>query len=355
MPPVPPPTAADKRRQDATKWLARLERGLGGDEGRDLREWLKDRKNSEVILDAASLWHSSDVHAVLCTLLGTSQLQRTRPTPPRRTLTLPLVVALGSTVALLILLWSGHMPWASAQGSPAATSEAPSAIYSTAIGETHQFTLPDGTGVTLNTGTRISISFSPRSREVYLATGEATFRVAAGGSRPFVVNAGRRSFDADGTLFNLRTVTPENVELTVLEGHVTVLDAPPRIPDTPARRRDVVTYGEQVVNAFEEALVEPGFQSVRHIEEPEVQDRLAWQRGLIVFEDKALPDALAEVERYTNAKFVLADTKLGALRVSGRFRTGNVNAVRLALRQNFLIASRRDARGRIVLSPVRPG
>jgi len=49
---------------------------------------------------------------------------------------------------------------------------------------------------------------------------------------------------------------------------------------------------------------------------------------------------------------VLSDARLGDLRVSGSFRTGNVNAVRLALRQNFLVASRRDTRGRIVLSSV---
>ena len=67
---------------------------------------------------------------------------------------------------------------------------------------------------------------------------------------------------------------------------------------------------------------------------------------------KALEDALAEIERYTSTRFVLADQKLGAVRVSGRFHTGNVNAVRLALRQNFRIASRRDTRGRIVLWPA---
>ncbi len=39
-----------------------------------------------------------------------------------------------------------------------------------------------------------------------------------------------------------------------------------------------------------------------------------------------LPDGSSS----TSTKFVLADRKLGALRVSGSFRTGNVNAVRLA-------------------------
>ena len=343
-------TAAARSQQDAAKWLARLERGLSAHEGQDLREWLKDAGNREVLLDGASLWHSADVHAVVCSMLGVSP-QRSRTTQPRkRTLTLPLVIAVGSTFALLAILWSGHMPWASAHGASAARRGG--AVYDTAVGETRQVTLDDGTTVLLNTGTRISVSFSPSTREVNLMHGEATFNVARGAGRPLIVNAGRRRFEAVGTQFNLRTLARDNVELTVTEGQVKVLDAPPRLPDTPARRRDIVTYGEQMVSAFEEALVEPGFQSVNHIESSEVAARLAWQQGLLVFEDKALEDALAEVERYTHTKFVLADAQLGMLRVSGSFRTGNVNAVRLALRQKFSVASKRDTRGRIVLSPV---
>jgi transmembrane sensor len=145
---------------------------------------------------------------------------------------------------------------------------------------------------------------------------------------------------------------PDNVDLIVIEGEVKILDARPREPKTPARRRDVLTYGEQTIHTFEEALVDPGFQSVSPIGPGEVQVRLAWQKGLIILDDKALEDALAEIQRYTPIRFVLADEKLGALRVSGSFRTGNVNAVRLALRQNFFVASRRDTRGRIVLSQV---
>ena len=345
-------TAAEKRKQDASKWLARLERGMTQDEGRDLAGWLKDARNREVILDAAGLWHSSDVHAVLCTMLGVSSVQRNRTTPPKRTLTLPLVVALGSTLALLVILWSGHMPWAEAQGSKAPPYSSQNMAYTTAVGETRQIKLNDGTTVTLNTASSIGVSFSPRSREVRLIRGEAIFNVVHDASRPFYVSAGRREFEGPGARFNLRTLTRDNVELTVIEGRVKILDAPPRLPDSPARRRDIITYGEQTLSASEEALVEPGFQSVSHIEASEVESRLAWQQGLIVLDDKALQDALAEVERYTQTKFVLADETLAALRVSGRFRTGNVNAVRLALRQNFLVASKRDALGHIVLSPV---
>ena len=337
----------DPREQESAKWLARLERGMRDDEGQQLKEWLADERNRDAILEAAGLWHSRDVQSLLFALTGISPQQR-HPAPRVRGLLFPLVVALCSTAGLFWMLTHGR----TRQRPPNVVAAVPNTFYRTAIGETLEITLADGTRVTLNTDTRLVVSFSQGAREVQLMRGEATFNVAhEATTRPFNVIAGQRTFQAMGTQFNLR-VLHDNVDLIVTQGQVKILESRPREPTTPARRRDVLVYGEQTIDAHEEALVDPGFQSVSPIDANEVQARLAWQKGLIVFDDKSLGDALAEIERYTPTKFVLADEKLGALRVSGSFRTGNVNAVRLALRQNFLLASRRDTRGRIVLSPV---
>lgn len=321
------------------------------DEGQQLRGWLADHRNRDAILEAAGLWHSRDVQSLLFAVTGISPQQKRHAPAPTRALFFPLMVALFSTGALIWMLTGSHGRKSVDNPLPAVAST----LYATTVGETRQITLADGTVVTLNTDTRLGVSFSERAREVTLVRGEATFNVAHEAStRPFNVIAGQRTFQAQATQFNLRTLS-ENVDLIVMEGQVKILDARPREPTTPARRRDVLTYGEQTISALQEALVDPGFQSVSVIDAAEIRDRLAWQQGLIVFDDKALEDALAEIERYTPTKFVLADEKLGTLRVSGRFRTGNVNAVRLALRQNFFVASRRDTQGRIVLSPVHTG
>lgn len=334
-------------------WLARLERGMRDDEGDQLKAWVRDSRNRDAILEAAGLWHSKDVQSLLFALTGISP-QRRRTVPRTRTVLFPLVVALVSTSAL-IWMATGKGPPRPRPVSAAAERvipPVPTLLYSTAIGETREITLADGSRITLNTDTAVHVGISPRAREVTLERGEATFNVThAMGAPAFHVNAGARTFEALGTRFNVRTLR-ENVDLIVIDGQVKILDARPKEPTTPARRRDVITYGEQTINAFEEALVDPGFQSVSPIDAKEIQVRLAWQKGLIILDDKALVDALAEIERYTSAKFVLADARLNELRVSGSFRTGNVNAVRLALRQNFHVASRRDTRGRIVLSPV---
>lgn len=338
-------------------WLARLERGMRDDEGEQLKAWVRDPRNRDAILEAAGLWHSKDVQSLLFTLTGISP-QRRRAVPRTRTVLFPLVAALISTGALIWMATGKGPPRPQPINSAVErlTPAVPTTPYSTAIGETREITLADGSRVTLNTNTIVRVGFSQRAREVMLERGEATFHVThAVNAPPFRVIAGARTFEAQfedmRTQFNVRTLR-ENVDLVVIEGQVRILDARPKEPTTPARRRDVITYGAQTISAFEEALVDPGFQSVSPIDAKEIQVRLAWQKGLIILDDKALEDALAEIERYTSTRFVLADGSLSALRVSGSFRTGNVNAVRLALRQNFLVASRRDTRGRIVLSPV---
>jgi transmembrane sensor len=96
--------------------------------------------------------------------------------------------------------------------------------------------------------------------------------------------------------------------------------------------------------------VEPGFQSVSQIDQSEADARLAWQRGLIIFEDEALQDALDEVDRYTTTQFVLADEKVRHVRIDGSFRTGDVDGLLASLRDKFRVDWRRDAQGRIVLS-----
>ena len=323
------------------------------DEGERLKAWVAHAPNRDAILEAAGLWHSKDVQSLLFALTGVSP-QRRSAVPRTRTVLFPLIVALISTGALVLMATGkgSPRPVARAGATERLTPAVPTTPYSTAIGETREVTLADGTRITLNTNTTVRVGFSKRAREITLERGEATFNVThEANAPPFHVIAGARTFEALGTQFNVRTLR-ENVDLIVIEGQVKVLDARPKEPTSPARRRDVITYGEQTIRAFEEALVDPGFQSVSPIDASEIQVRLAWQKGLIILDDKALEDALAESERYTSTKFVLADGSLSTLRVSGRFRTGNVNAVRFALRQNFLVASRRDTRGRIVLSPV---
>ena len=334
----------DGSRDEVARWLALLERGLRGSEGAQLREWLRNKDNRREILDAARLWHGPDVLAVLAGLVPQAELVIRKANPGRfsrilgwTSLAVIAVVSAGAMSGVITLPFESRML-------------PDRGIYTTSVGERRDVTLVDNTVVTLNTGSKLSVEYSPGAREVYLARGEATFQVAPDPARPFIVSAGMRRFQATGTRFNVRVITPQLTELTVTDGKVKVMDAPPRLPETPAQRRATLLYGETTVAALETAQVEPGFQSVSQIDAGEAETRLAWQRGLIIFDDEALADALAEVDRYTSTQFVLADEKVRRVRIGGSFRTGDVDGLLASLRDKFRVDSRRDTDGRVVLS-----
>jgi transmembrane sensor len=247
----------------------------------------------------------------------------------------------------------GTMPWlyfgdARLTNVPKDTST----TYKTTTGVIREVKLPDNSLVKLNTRSQITVTYALHARNVNLDYGEASFDVVRNPDRPFNVRAGKREFQADGTRFIVRVIDPDNVELTVTEGEVKVVYAPPRLPQTPEEKRANLTFGEQTLTALQTARVQPGYQSVRELITGEKEAREAWLDGKIIFDRTPLADALAEVDRYTNIEFIVADEKLRNVRVAGDFRAGDIEGLLDVLRKNFQIDSRRDAHGRVVLTAL---
>jgi transmembrane sensor len=122
------------------------------------------------------------------------------------------------------------------------------------------------------------------------------------------------------------------------------VDAEPGAAGMPAQ----LVSAQQLLN-----LDGSGKGSVQSLAPADVDIRLAWQRGMLIFRGEPLREVLAEFDRYTTESFVLGDPALGGLRVGGYFRAGDVDALLIALRENFKIASSVDDRGHIVLdSPL---
>jgi transmembrane sensor len=342
----------DTIRKEASVWLAKLDRGLRAHEGVSLQEWLEKPSNRQVILELARMWHGPDTIAVLSALFPKSK-ELAKPQRSRRGL---LLISLTAVVAIsIVTTWAltldGHLPSFYFQEARTAQEGFKRGVYITAIGERREVTLPDNSSIMMNTGTRMGVDYSLRSRDVSIQYGEASFDVMHEPDRPFTVHAGKRDFQAVGTRFNVRVLSPENVELTVTDGMVKVLYARPVMPESAALRRLPLSYGEETIGALETALVEPGYQSIRKLEAGELEALVAWQRGMLLFEREPLESVLAEVDRYTTTKFVLADENLRSVRVSGYFRAGDVDSLLLALRKDFKIDSKRDPQGRVVLIP----
>jgi transmembrane sensor len=343
---------ARKAREEASRWLAGLDRGLTDGERADLRGWLREPVNNKAFLEMGKLWRGLDALTVMSELFPLNQ--ETRNPEPQRSFTTVVLAALAAAciAAVGTFMLAGDTPWslmASKQVLPPVFSE----TYRTAMGETRIARLADGSTVTLNTGTRIVVFYSPGSRDVYLQYGEARFDVARE-NRPFNVRVGGRVLQALGTTFNVRVLSQDTAELTVTQGKVKIIYGSPNPSDSPARLRDQILHGETIVNAQESALVEPGLQAVRKLDVTEIESRLAWQQGMLFFQGESLERVLAEMNRYTTTKFVIADETLRDARVGGYFRAGDVDGLLEALRMNFLIGSRRDAQGRVILTSIPP-
>lgn len=179
--------------------------------------------------------------------------------------------------------------------------------YQTAIGEQRTVVLDDHTRVTLNTGTQLVVEYRRSERRILLEHGEALFHVAKNPRRPFVVQTEGDQVVALGTVFNVRS-DPERVAVTLLEGKVWV-GAQTSLPGQPALST-VLAPGERLVMRADGSHA---------LDRPDIEATMAWQQGLIYFDDTTLAEAAAELNRYGGEPIHITNPALAVLRVSGVF------------------------------------
>lgn len=252
--------------------------------------------------------------------------------------------------------------------------------YVTAVGEQSVAALDDGSVVRLNTDTRIEVAYLPERRVVRLLQGEAHFDVAHDTSRPFEVIASGKTVRAVGTAFNVRVGAEGGLEVLVDEGRVEVRDAlavtaepplePVAAPDLSslalAKEEPIaaLTAGQRMVIAsvapeplVAEAPARPAAEPValaltarvETVDERTMERALSWQEGVLIFDGEPLGEALAEVSRYTRTSFRVEDEAVSAMRIGGRFRTGDVAGFVDALESALPVEVRRLPNGEVVV------
>jgi len=201
-------------------------------------------------------------------------------------------------------------------------------VYATQVGGQQLVLLDDGTRVSLNTSTRVSIEFKSDLRAVTLDSGEALFEVARDPSRPFVVRVAGSEVLALGTVFSVRLgssreIAKSDLAVTLIEGQVSLRPAEAGkargvAPATPV----LMQAGERIrlLSAEGDAAAPATLQ----LDKPRIEPLMAWKRSEAVFDDVSLADAVAEMNRYHRTPIVLhGDSSLPQLRVSGLYRTGD--------------------------------
>lgn len=188
---------------------------------------------------------------------------------------------------------------------------------STGYAEQKTVELSDGTEVTLNANSRVSVDYTDRVRQVTLDRGEALFSVTKHQSRPFVVIMGSRKVIALGTSFEVRRedTTEHSFTVTLIEGRVAIesLAAPDLLP----------------VEPMDAILLNPGQRlrfaanSPDSVDSPAIDKVTAWRHGQLIFEDTSIREAAREFNRYGKRRLSIDPSVSEKLRVGGVFRIGD--------------------------------
>lgn len=224
--------------------------------------------------------------------------------------------------------------------------------YSTGVGEMLSLVLDDGTRLSLNTDTRLRVSFSSAQRSISVDRGEAVFEVASDTARPFVVRVSGSEVVALGTVFAVRLdpATPANyqtLDVTLLEGRVSVRSA------ARSGARDIAPAQPLEMKQGQRVRLRKTGESARavrqEVDQPSIDQLMAWQRSEAVFDGVPLADAVAEMNRYSRTPVALSpEVAQSGRRISGRFRTGDSATFAQAVAAVHGLALRRQA-GRLEL------
>lgn len=172
------------------------------------------------------------------------------------------------------------------------------ADYHTSTGERRTVTLEDGSKVTLNSASALSVNFTGERRRVSLEAGEALFEPAAD-PRPFVVESGAEAVQGSDAVFSVRR-----------QGETSTV---------------VVSRGQAQVGG---RLLQVS---------PDAQAQTAWQRGKLIFNGRPLREVIAELERYQHGRILISDSQLGALQVSGVFDLNDPHGLLRTLEQRYAL------------------
>ena len=179
--------------------------------------------------------------------------------------------------------------------------------------------LPDGTMVTLNSGSTVKYTKneSLASRKVKLS-GEAFFEVSRDTSRPFLVDAGPAQIEVLGTSFNVNAYPDnEEVEVTVSTGLVAMS------AKKTADHQIVLNKGNTGIYSKEKDQLDLIIEGKANAN--------AWKTRYINFTDTPLKEVMAVLKHIYQADIILKDPGLSDYTITVSFNNQELDAVLMVL------------------------
>lgn len=287
--------------REALGWVVRQSAGaLGEDERKALDTWLAtDIRHQGAYLRARAINHALDRATVQETLrpqrerlevewAGSSWKQA----GSRRA----FLACGGAAAGIAALTLAGVLP-----------SLSNKTVLTTAKGEFRKVPLADKSVADINSGSQIEVRLTQQKRQVTLKTGEVWLEVAKDKTKPFVVEAGEVRVRAVGTAFGVRRYS-NGAEVLVTEGTVEVWS-------------NEGTAQKRLLTAGERSFVQDRATDIPVTRQPqEVERKLAWREGKLVFNNQTLGEAVADFNRYSQKKIVIVDPQLRSKKLVGQYQ-----------------------------------
>lgn len=326
-------------------------------ENKHLSEWLaQSAENLSYFNSIRNIWLAS---SQISPLTMEANSQKINQTPPknrelsgqdgqRNILNLILRVA----AILLLAVVSGVVLYNQLSES---NKLSPAVIaFEATLGSRAVATLPDGTKVWLNSGSKLVYdgNYNTESREVKL-TGEAYFNVVTNPSKPFVVKTGKINIKALGTKFNVKAY-PEDVSIvtTLEKGKVVIegkdsrnrefmIEMKPKETVTYFKKEDgaIVHEINNTKNKNEEKLPETLGSDMSNTVTKTVQVKTelftSWKDSRWVIEKQKLGDLARDLERRYNIKIHFTSDSIKKFHFSGSIENETIEQVMVILRHTI--------------------
>ena len=320
--------------EQAAEWCWRMaERALTPAEQSEFDAWLRaDTRHREAFDEMVTVWKGTDAIAEMPGFLSLRAKALTTMEKARG-------LQFGGwhrrwgrvfAMAAMLMLMIGSGLWYLASGPD---------VYATGVGERRVVRLTDGSRVSLDASSRVSIDYSGDKRTLVLERGRAKFDVAKDPLRPFTVTAANRTVVATGTAFSVELLR-DQMRVLLYEGHVAVL------ADAPGKEPSPVRIGGR---GGKEAQLNPGQELVASLSTgaasivpADTAKSLSWEGGRLTFIDEPLARAVERMNRYADTPMVVGDAAAASYRVNGVFDAGDTRGFISGVSEIFPIGARTE-------------
>ena len=306
-------------------------------EAREVQEWLQAKEeNRRLFAQHKKLWLCSGALAVYDAdkikhdrkkvelKIRNSELQRSLVRANkwirRLAYAASILLLIGATVVLSIILQSE---------TPAMHLELlAGGEIETSYGSKSLVTLPDGSKVWVNAGSKITYpaNFGETERNVHL-TGEAYFDVAKMDEIPFYVNTDLVKIIVYGTSFNVKAYPDDDrVETTLDHGAISITrnDVPNRIIRVEPNQKVTVMRNLQEPSDSSAPAFASSSQArsaeTEILEMKNTEAITAWKDNRLVFDQEPLWSLAKQLERTYNVQIIFNDEKIKSIRYTAAIK-----------------------------------